>query len=150
MPPTLTDSAPAADARPVPGSDDVSRFFWAAAAEHRLVLQRCTSCTKLQYPPEVCCVHCQAEEFELADVAGRGVIYSFAVVDRPLHAGFVDALPYTVVFVELDDQPGLRMIANLVETPPGVELRCGMAVEVLFEERGSVTMPQFRLADVDR
>lgn len=95
-------------------------------------------------------MHCQAEEFELADLSGRGVIYSYAVIDRALHAGFVDALPYTVVFVELDDQPGLRMIANLVDTPPGTELRCGMPVEVVFEERGSITMPQFRPVEVDR
>ncbi|MGV0645751.1 OB-fold domain-containing protein [Mycolicibacterium sp. XJ2546] len=150
MPPTLTESALAADPRPVPAVDDVSGFFWAAAAEHRLVLQRCTSCATLQYPPEVCCVHCQAEEFELADLSGRGVIYSYAVIDRALHTGFVDALPYTVVFVELDDQPGLRMIANLVDTPPGTELRCGMPVEVVFEQRGSITMPQFRPVEVDR
>lgn len=135
-----------ADPRPMPSPDDVSRFYWDAAAENRLVLQRCRSCTKLQYPPEVCCVHCQAEDFELAETTGRGVIYSYAVVDRPLHAGFVDRLPYVVVFVELDDQPGLRILTNLVDVPPGRRLSCGMPVEVVFENRGTVTLPQFRLA----
>ncbi len=134
------------DPRPLPAADDVSRFFWESAAEHRLVLQRCRSCGKLQYPPEVCCVHCQAEEFDLAETSGRGVIYSYAVVERPLHAGFVNALPYIVVFVELNDQPGLRILTNLVDVPPGAALSCGMPVEVVFEDRGAVTLPQFRLS----
>jgi len=94
-----------ADPRPVPAPDDVSRFYWEAAANHRLVLQRCRECHKMQYPPEICCVHCQGEEFEHTETTGRGVIYSYSVVNRPLHAGFVDALPYVVALIELDDQP---------------------------------------------
>jgi uncharacterized protein len=134
-----------ADPRPVPAPDDVSRFYWEAAANHRLLLQRCRACHKMQYPPEICCVHCQAEEFDAAEITGRGVIYSYSVVDRPLHAGFVDALPYVVALVELDDQPGLRILTNLVDVPAQTQLRCGLAVEVVFEKRGSVTLPQFRL-----
>ena len=137
-----------ADARPVPAPDDVSRFYWEAAANHRLVLQRCRSCHKMQYPPEICCVHCYAEEFDAAEITGRGVIYSYSVVDRPLHAGFVDALPYVVALVELDDQPGLRILTNLVDVPAETPLSCGLPVEVVFEERGSVTLPQFRLLGV--
>ena len=134
------------DSRPVPAPDDVSGFFWEAAAAHRLVLQRCRSCRKFQYPPEICCVHCQSDEFELAELNGAGVLYSYAVVDRALHAGFVDKIPYVVAFVELDEQPGLRILTNLVDVPPGTDLSCGMPVEVTFEERGAVTLPQFRLA----
>lgn len=134
------------DPRPVPTPDDVSGFYWQAAAEHRLVLQRCRSCHELQYPPEICCVHCQSDEFELAEVSGRGVLYSYAVVDRALHAGFVDTLPYVVAFVELDEQPGLRILTNLVDVPPDTPLSCGMPVEVTFEDRGTVTLPQFRPA----
>jgi uncharacterized protein len=134
-----------ADPRPVPAPDDVTRFYWEAAADHRLVLQRCRACQKMQYPPEICCVHCQAEEFDAAETTGRGVIYSYSVVDRPLHAGFLDALPYVVALVELNDQPGLRILTNLIDVPAGTPLSCGLPVEVTFEERGSVTLPQFRL-----
>jgi uncharacterized OB-fold protein len=142
---TQMDVRARADSRPVPAPDDVSRFYWEAAADHRLVLQRCRACRKMQYPPEICCVHCQGEEFEAAETTGRGVIYSYSVVDRPLHAGFVDALPYVVALVELDDQPGLRILTNLVDVPAATPLSCGLPVAVTFEERGSVTLPQFRL-----
>ena len=134
-----------ADPRPVPAPDDVTRFYWEAAADHRLLLQRCRACHKMQYPPEICCVHCRAEDFETAESTGRGVIYSHSVVDRPLHAGFIGALPYVVALVELDDQPGLLILTNLVDVPAETPLRCGLPVEVTFEERGSVTLPQFRL-----
>ena len=143
---TQTEEPMLTDGRPLPLPDDVSRFFWDAAAEHRLALQRCTACGKLQYPPEVCCIHCQCEDFEIVEATGRGVLYSYSVVSRPLHSGFVNALPYVVALVELDDQPGLRMITNLVDIPDGAKLKCGMPVEVMFEDRGAVTLPQFRLS----
>ena len=142
---TRMDVQVRADPRPVPAPDDVSRFYWEAAVDHRLVLQRCRACRNMQYPPEICCVHCQGEEFEAAETTGRGAIYSYSVVDRPLHAGFVDALPYVVALVELDDQPGLRILTNIVGVPAGTRLSCGLPVEVTFEDRGSVTLPQFRL-----
>lgn len=94
-------------------------------------------------------MHCQGERFELAEISGRGVIYSYAVVERPLHAGFVDRLPYVVVFVELDEQPGLRIMANLIDAPAGTKLSCGMPVVMVFESRGAVTLPQFRLAGTE-
>ncbi|MBY8856790.1 OB-fold domain-containing protein [Nocardia sp. CA2R105] len=142
---TRTHIRVAADPRPVPEPDDVTRFYWDAAAAGRLVLQRCCSCRRMQYPPEICCVHCQGEHFDLTEIAGCGVIYSYCVMDRPLHAGFVDALPYVVVLVELEDQPGLRILADLVAVPEGTPLSCGLPVEVVFEQRGAVTLPQFRL-----
>jgi uncharacterized OB-fold protein len=143
---TALDASSSTDRRPVPAPDDVSGFFWNAAADQRLVLQRCSSCSNLQYPPEVCCIACQAQEFEEAELSGRGVIYSYATVERPLHAGFVDAVPYVVVLVELEEQPGLRLLTNLVDVPDGTTLSCGMPVEVTYEQRGKVTLPQFRLA----
>ena len=145
---TQTQVRDSVDRRPLPAPDELTRFYWAAAAEHRLVLQRCRSCSKLQYPPEICCAHCQAEEFEAVEASGRGVIYSYSIVDRPLHAGFVDALPYVVVLVELADQPGLRILTNLVDVPEGTSLCCGMPVEVVFEDRGGVVLPQFQLSEL--
>lgn len=50
------------DQRPRPLPDETSRFYWDAAAAGRLMLQRCRSCWLLQFPPDVCCVHCQSEE----------------------------------------------------------------------------------------
>ena len=138
------------DQRPRPEPDGISRFFWDAAAEGRLVMQRCESCERLQYPPEVCCVRCQTTELEHVQLSGRGTLFSYAIVDRLLHIGFADAIPYIVALVELDEQPELRILTNLVDVAPGTPLAGGLPVEVVFEDRGSVTLPQFRLVEPAR
>jgi len=134
-----------ADGRPRPEPDSITKFHWDAAADRRLVLQRCRSCEKMQYPPDASCVHCGGETFDHVDVSGRGTIHSYALVERPLHAGFLDSLPYVVVLVELAEQAGLLVLTNLAGATPETPLACGMPVEVDFEERGPVTLPQFRL-----
>jgi uncharacterized OB-fold protein len=132
------------DRRPRPEPDATTAFYWEGAAAGKLMLQRCRSCGKHQFPPDISCVHCQADTFDHVEMSGRGRVFSFAVVDRPLHAGFVEAVPYVVALVELDEQEGLRVLANIIEVPPATELTCGTVVEVVFEERGDVVLPQFR------
>ena len=63
---------------------------------------------------------------------------------QAFHSGFLDALPYNVAWVALEEGP--RVTSNIV----GVELdelRAGMAVEVVFEElNDEITLPRFRPA----
>lgn len=133
------------DLRPLPIPTETTAFYWQAAREHRLVLQRCGACTRLQYPPDVACVHCQCTDLVPTEVSGTGSLYSFAVLERPFHPGFADHLPYVVALVELDDQPGLRMLTNIVDaTPPSLSV--GQRLEVTFEDRARITLPQFRPA----
>jgi len=136
-----------ADGRPLPLPDEVSAFFWDGAREGRLLIQRCSACAHYQYPPDVVCTYCQSLGVEAAAVSGRGILYSYSVVDRAFNQGFVDALPYVLALVELDEQPGLRMIANIVEAGD-TPLEVGMPLEVTFEDRGEVVLPQFRPARV--
>ena len=131
------------DPRPAPQPDETTRFFWDAAGDGRLVLQRCASCHLLQYPPDVVCTYCQSDQLDHAELSGRGTLYSFAVVDRAFHPGFVSWLPYVVALVELAEQPGLTILTNVVEADPE-SLSVGMPMEVRFERRGEVTLPQFR------
>jgi uncharacterized OB-fold protein len=134
------------DLRPAPEPDDISGFFWEGARDGRLLVQRCSRCSCYQYPPDVVCLNCQSSELVPTEVSGRGALYSYAVVDRPFHAGFVNAVPYIVGLVDLPEQPGLRMLTNIVDADPGT-LRIGMALEVVFEPRGELALPQFRPAD---
>lgn len=107
------------------------------------MVQRCAACRRFQYPPDVACVHCQSTDLVGTEVSGHGVLYSYAVVDRSFHAGFVDEVPYVVALVELDEQPGLRVLTNLVDAPAD-SLAVGQAVTVTFETRSDVVLPQFR------
>ena len=134
-----------ADPRPVPKPDEVTAFFWDAAGAGRLELQRCGCCELYQYPPDVACVHCQGTDLTPAPVSGRGSLYSYTRVDRAFHAGFAEKLPYVIGLVELEEQPGLKLLTNIVGADPA-QLKVGLPVEVTFEARRDMTLPQFRPA----
>jgi uncharacterized OB-fold protein len=133
-------------ALPRPQPNETNAFFWAAAREHRLVLQRCDGCRQLQYPPDVVCVHCQARELALVQCGGTATLYSYAVVERVFHKGFTSRVPYVVGLVEIDEQPGLLMLTNIVGSGDH-ELAVGAPLRLAFEDRDGVTLPQFRLVD---
>jgi len=133
------------DPRPVPLPDEISGFFWEGAREKRLLVQRCQACAKLQYPPDVVCIHCQSVDLVPEEVSGRGTLWSFTRVERVFHAGFAEAVPYVVGLVELEEQADVRLLTNIVDAEPA-ELRVGLALEVTFEDRGEVVLPQFRPA----
>ena len=42
----------------IPVADALSKPFWDAVNQRRLVLQRCTACDRLQYPPQQACQQC--------------------------------------------------------------------------------------------
>ncbi|ADP80828.1 Zn-ribbon domain-containing OB-fold protein [Pseudofrankia inefficax] len=133
------------ESRPVPEPDEVSRFYWEGASAGRLLLQRCAGCARFQFPPDIVCVHCQCEDLAPTAVSGRGSLYSYTVVERGFHQRFVDHLPYVVGLVELAEQAGLRILTNVVGADLA-KLAVGMPVEVTFERRGDVALPQFRPA----
>jgi uncharacterized protein len=134
-----------ADPRPVPAPDETTAFFWAGAADGRLLLQRCARCMLYQYPPDVACVHCQSTELAPTAVSGRGSLYSYTRVDRAFHAGFTGKLPYVIGLIEIEEQPGLKVLTNIVDVDPE-QLKVGMPLEVTFETRGDAVLPQFRPA----
>jgi uncharacterized OB-fold protein len=50
--------------------------------------------------------------------------------------------PYVIASVELDAQPGLRVITNIVDCEPG-EVHVGMSVAARFERLGDFFVPLF-------
>jgi uncharacterized OB-fold protein len=59
--------------------------------------------------------------------------------------GFAPYVPYVVAAVELEEQPGLRMVARLVDGPDG-PLAHGAAVETRFDDVApGVAIPVFGL-----
>jgi uncharacterized OB-fold protein len=119
--------------------------FWAATREHTLKIQRCTETLKYVYPPDAVSPWTRRETLEYVEVSGRATLYSYAGLNQAFHAGFADDLPYVIALVELEEQPGLRMITNVVGTPLE-ELSIGMPMVVDFDDRGTQTVPVFRVA----
>ena len=131
--------------KPRPLIDDLTRPFWDAAKEDRLVIQRCQACSHFNHPPRPVCDACHSDGLAFEQVSGRGTIYSFSVMYQPNVAGFGDELPYLNILIELEEQPQLFLVSHLPESQRE-HVRIGGKVEVYFEDVDEeLTLPKFRL-----
>ena len=90
------------------------------------------------------CTECHSSKLEYQPVSGQGVIYARVINHQAMVAGFQDAIPYAIIAVELEEQPGLIVLANLVDAP-AEEARIGLPVQLTFEPlEGGMQLPQFR------
>jgi uncharacterized OB-fold protein len=130
------------DAMPPPLADATSLPWWQAASEHRLVVQRCTACQHTRHPPAPVCPECRSDEADWQELSGRGEVFTYTIVHRPIAAG--QELPFVVAVIALEDSGGVRMISNLVGiAPEAVEI--GMPVELVWEDMSAdLAIPRFR------
>ena len=76
----------------------------------------------------------------MVDLAGTGVVYSYALLHHPQHPAF--SYPVPAVLVDLDE--GVRIVSNLVGIDPN-QIRIGMEVEVAFEPaEDDMAVPVFK------
>jgi len=125
--------------------NEITKFFWDAAKQHKLVLQRCDACGYYIHWPGVLCPRCASDKLSPAEMSGKGTVFTFTIVHHVFAPIYADEVPYSLAIVELDEQPGLRMLANIVDCANDA-LYIGMPVEVTFEDFPNVTLPQFRPA----
>jgi uncharacterized OB-fold protein len=132
------------DAMPPPLADATTLPFWQAAAEHRLVVQRCTACGRTRLPPAPICPACRSDASDWKELSGRGEVYTYTIVHRPVAPG--QQIPFVIALIALEGSGGVRMISNLVGASPD-EVRIGAPVELLFEDMSAeLAVPRFRLA----
>ena len=130
------------DSMPQPLADTITLPFWEACAEHRLVVQKCSDCGHTQLPPTPLCAECRSEASEWQEVSGRGEVYTFTWVHRPIAGGM--ELPFVVAVIALEGSGGLRMISNVVGADPE-SLAIGTPVELVWEDMSEdLAMPRFR------
>jgi uncharacterized OB-fold protein len=126
-------------ARPAPILTEDNHEFWEAARAGRLVAQKCRRCGRLRHPPRPMCPSCQSLEYDLLDLAGSGVVYSYSLLHHPQHPSF--SYPVIAVLVDLDE--GIRIVSNLVDVEPG-GVQIGMPVQVRFvTTRDDMAVPVF-------
>ncbi|HEU0204480.1 MAG TPA: Zn-ribbon domain-containing OB-fold protein [Burkholderiaceae bacterium] len=128
----------------LPAITPLTRPFWDACSEGRLILPRCNGCQQYFFRPEVACTHCFATDWRWVDASGRATLYSYSIVHRAPAPGF--KTPYVFAIVELEE--GVTMFSNIVGCEPE-DVRIGMALEVIFEKIApGVHLPKFRPATV--
>jgi uncharacterized OB-fold protein len=126
---------------PYPGPDD--HAFWEGCKAHELRIQRCTGCGALRYWGQPMCSACNSLDSEAIPASGRGKIWSYTTTYHGFGRVWRDAVPYTVVVVQLDEGP--RMTSNLVDAAPEA-IKVGLPVEIVWDDvTDEVTLPKFRL-----
>ncbi len=128
-------------------ADDLTRPFWEAANEGRLVIQNCAACDRLQNPPLPACSKCgSGDDLEWKQMSGRGTIYNYCVVyDCPV-ALLQEDEPFNLAVIMLEDDPGIQMYSHLPGTPVD-DVPVGAGVEVVFETTANgQKVPEWRVA----
>ena len=128
--------------RMIPNTQDHDTAgFFAAAAEGRLVYRACSDCGRGLHPPTAHCPFCGGWSTVWRDAKGTGTLHTWSTVMHQIHPDY--PAPYTLVVVELDDAPEVRLMGRLDGEPA---LADGMPMQVWFEKLGDgPTLPQWKL-----
>lgn len=137
--------------RLAPSPTAESQAFWTGGRHGELLINRCHACGHFFHPPGPACWRCRSMDVAPEPVSGKATVAAYTVNRQNWIPGFEP--PYVVAIVELDDEPDVRLITNVVSVP--VEgVRVGMPVEVFFEdwtalsgeENSRIWIPLFRPA----
>jgi uncharacterized OB-fold protein len=134
-------------------TDDDAAPFWAGTARGELLVQTCARCEQRRFPPRPMCFACRSIEHRWDALSGRGKIWSFVVAHPPLLPAYQEVAPYNVVVVELDEDPLLRLVGNLVARPDGpineidpATIKIGEPVRVVFQKVEDIYFPRWMRA----
>jgi uncharacterized protein len=128
---------------PVPHIGDDNRDFWTGGRKGELLIVRCNDCGYYIHPPSPRCPRCLSENVEPRAVSGQGRVYTYTINRRAWSPGL--DVPYVIAIVQLDEQPDLRLMTNIVGCSVG-EVAIDMPVRVEFREQGEAFVPVFRPA----
>lgn len=136
----MTSSAAFAQApRILPRLDDATDPYWTGGATGELRIAHCAACDRYVHPPRPDCPHC-AGPVEFVAVSGDGVVFTHTVNHQAFRPDVPS--PYVIALVELAEQPGLRIITNIVDCEPD-SVYSGMPVHVRFDAHDAVFVPVF-------
>ena len=135
--------------KPIPMPQGESDFYWEKAKARELWLRHCNSCDEVYfYPTDICRnLDCSnPRDTDWIKASGKATLFTFGIVQRAPHPGFVDDVPYVTAIVELEEGP--KMPTNIViDNPSSDNLKIGMSLEVVFEDiTEEIALPKFKPA----
>ena len=132
--------------RVLPKLTSLNEAFWTGGRDGELRILRCGDCATWVHPPQPICPACTGKNLGAQPVSGRARVATFTVNHQEWIPGSKD--PYVIAIVELEEEPSVRLTTNVVGCAPR-EVRVGMPVRVVFEERDDVWIPLFEPNTVD-
>ena len=128
--------------KPLPLITKLSKPFYDACKEKRLIYQLCTDCEQVIFFPKFLCPNCMSRNLEWKDSKGKGKILTYTVTYDYGPQEFMQDGPYALALIDLDE--GYRMMSNIVDCEFD-DIHCDMPVEVVFDPvTPEITLPKFR------
>lgn len=127
--------------KPVPETQPWSEKFWEGTKQGKLLIQVCKDCKTNIFYPRKFCPECWSGNLDWKEASGKARIFTFSTAYSMVEPKFMDELPYTIAYVDLDE--GIRMMTRIVECDPK-DIKFDMKVEVVFHEREGFFLPYFR------
>ena len=130
--------------------DELTMPFWEGCRNGQLLVQRFKESGALVWPPRPMDPRTRGLEYEWVPMSGRGKVWSFVIPHPPLLPAYAEFAPYNVIVVELDEDPLIRMVGNLVESadaplnsvdPHSVEI--GEPVQAVFAQVEDMVLPRW-------
>lgn len=139
------------DGIPLPVTDDQMKPFFDGYAAGELRVPHCAPCDRLAWPPRPNCPQCHGKLTQWTVMSGRGTIWSFVVPHPPLLPAFNPVAPYNVITVQLEEDPQVRIVSNLVTSADGAinevdpaSITLGEPVKAIMSEIApDIFMPRF-------
>lgn len=129
--------------RILPEVTDQNRHFWCGGEDGKLHMLRCDDCRHVIHPPLPICTQCRSRALSVQALSGEGRVATFTINHQPWFPSL--PVPYCVAIVELDEQPGLHLTSNIVNSDLNA-IHIGMRVRVRFEQHQEVWLPLFEPA----
>ena len=127
-----------------------AKEFWDGCARGELLVQACDACGARRMPPRPMCPVCRSTAVRWEKTSGRGRVWSFIVAHPPLLPAFAAEAPYNAIIVELEEDPSIRYVGNLVTGADGkigeidpATLSIGEPVRVVFHRIEDVSLPRW-------
>lgn len=125
----------------VPSATPETRQYWEHTAQGEIWMPKCDDHGWV-FPPRPHCPTCGKRPLDWKQLSGTGTVASFIISHRA-GVGYQDEVPYFIIIVDTAEGP--RMVGNLYGVPVAPDsVTIGMPVEVFFEDREGVHVPQWR------
>lgn len=132
------------DVSVLPSQDAVSSYWFEAAKQGKLLLQRDPVSGEPQFYPRSHIIGHPDRQPEWFEASGNGILHTYTVVKRSVHPQFASHTPFTLAIVDLEEGP--RITSWIVDVSED-ELHCDMPLKAVFREiHPGLTMPCFTKA----
>jgi uncharacterized protein len=119
-----------------------TKGFWEGVQRRELLLKWCPACQRAHHPKRIVCTGCGSADLSWKRSEGRGKVYSFSEVHHVADAAFIEAAPYTLGLVQLDE--GVSLLSRLLAEPGPIAIDQPAWLDFRVLENGRL-LPVFRI-----